>query len=119
MKIMPGKAQRLVLMQLLVTVLIALLLVLLDGLTVAASAMIGGAIGFVPAWIYARTMTVKGGAEPQDLLRAHYKAEVYKFAVTAVMFALTFALFRGVSALFLFLTYFITLAVYWVALLTK
>jgi ATP synthase protein I len=114
---MPSKAQYVVLMQLLVTALIALLLMVWEGPTVAASATIGGAIGFVPAWIYTRTMTIKGGAEPQDLLRAQYRAEVYKFAVTAVMFALTFALFRDVSALFLFLTYFITLAVYWVALL--
>jgi len=116
---MPGKAQRLVLMQLLVTALIALLLMFRDGPTVAASAMIGGAIGFVPAWIYARTMTAKGGAEPQDLLRAQYKAEVYKFAITVVMFALTFIVFRGVSALVLFSTYLVTLAVYWVALVMK
>jgi hypothetical protein len=36
--------------------------------------------------------------------------------VTAVMFALIFVLFRDVAALYLFLTYFATLAVYWVAL---
>lgn len=116
---MPGKAQHVALMQLLATALIALLLMFLEGPRVAASAMIGGAIGFVPAWIYARTMTVKGGAGPQDLLRAQYKAEAYKLAVTAVMFALTFILFRGVSALILFSTYFATLAVYWVALVMK
>jgi hypothetical protein len=32
------------------------------------------------------------------------------------MFALIFMLFREVSALYLFVTYFATLAVYWVAL---
>ena len=57
------------------------------------------------------------GGKAQDLLRAQYKAEFYKFAATALMFALTFALFRDVSALYLFLTYCATLAVYWVALL--
>jgi F0F1-type ATP synthase assembly protein I len=86
------------------------------GFMVAVSAFLGGAIGFVPAWIYVRRMIVAPGGRPQDLLRAQYKAEFYKFAATALMFALTFALFRDVSALFLFLTYFATLAVYWVAL---
>lgn len=110
-----GNARRVVRLQVLVTVAITLLLLGREGVTVAMSAFLGGAIGFVPAWIYVRKMTA-GSGDPQDLLRAQYKAEFYKFAVTAVMFALTFALFREVAALFLFLTYFATLAVYWVAL---
>jgi F0F1-type ATP synthase assembly protein I len=115
---MPGKAQHVVLMQLLVTVLISLALLVGKGGTAAASAFIGGAIGFVPAWLYTWKMVSAGSTAPQDLLRAQYKAEFYKFVATAVMFALTFCLFRAVSAPFLFLTYLATLAVYWVALVT-
>lgn len=99
-----------------VTVVIALMLNQWQGETAAISALLGGAIGFVPAWIYAHKMTAVAGGNPHELLRAQYRAEFYKFSVTAVMFALSFALFREVSALFLFLAYFATLAVYWVAL---
>ena len=113
---MRSNAQRVVALQLLVTIAIAFPLLYWKGIMVAVSAFLGGAIGFVPAWIYVRRMTIAPGGKPQDFLRAQYKAEFYKFAVTALMFALTFALFRDVSPLFLFLTYFATLAVYWVAL---
>jgi len=112
---MCGNARRVVRLQVLATVAIALLLLSREGATVAMSAFLGGTIGFVPAWIYVRKMTAASG-DPQSLLRAQYKAEFYKFAVTAVMFALIFVLFRDVAALYLFLTYFATLAVYWVAL---
>jgi ATP synthase protein I len=113
---MHGNARRVVALQLLVSGAIAMPLYYWKGRTVAVSAFLGGAIGFVPAWLYAWKMTAAAGGKAQDLLRAQYKAEFYKFAATALMFALTFALFRDVSALYLFLTYCATLAVYWVAL---
>jgi ATP synthase protein I len=113
---MHRKARRVVALQVTVTLVIALLLKWWQGETAAISALLGGAIGFVPAWIYAYKMTAVAGGNPQDLLRAQYRAEFYKFAVTAVMFALIFVLFREVSAPSLFMTYFATLAVYWVAL---
>jgi F0F1-type ATP synthase assembly protein I len=99
-----------------VTFVVALLLNWWKGDAAAISAMLGGAIGFVPAWIYAHKMSAVGGADPQNILRAQYRAEFYKFAVTAVMFALIFIVFREVSALSLFVAYFATLAMYWVAL---
>jgi F0F1-type ATP synthase assembly protein I len=113
---MHRNARRVVVLQVGVAVVIALLLNWRKGETAAVSALLGGAIGFVPAWIYAHKMSAVSGADPQNLLRAQYRAEFYKFAVTAVMFALVFILFREVSALSLFMTYFATLAVYWVAL---
>jgi len=113
---MRGNARRVVRLQVLVTVAIALLLLAREGVTAAMSAFLGGSIGFVPAWIYVRKMSAAASGDPQSLLRAQYRAEFYKFAVTAVMFALVFVLFRDVAALHLFLTYFATLAVYWVAL---
>lgn len=113
---MHRNARRVIVLQVGVTLAVALLLNWSKGETAAISAMLGGAIGFVPAWIYAHKMSAAGGADPHNLLRAQYRAEFYKFAVTAVMFALIFVMFREVSALSLFMTYFATLAVYWVAL---
>lgn len=113
---MHRNARRVVALQVAVTIVFALILKFWRGEMAALSALLGGAIGFVPAWIYAHKMATSPDALPQELLRAQYRAEFYKFAVTAVMFALSFVLFREVSALFLFLAYFATLAVYWVAL---
>jgi len=111
-----SRALYVVALQLLITVAIALVLMVSKGGETAVSAFLGGAIGFVPAWIYVRKMVSAKGGDPQTLLRAQYKAEFYKFAATALLFALTFVLFRDVSALALFMTYLATLAVYWVAL---
>lgn len=115
-KFMPGNARRVVALQMLVALAVALVLLVWKGVVVAMSGLLGGAIGFIPAWVYANRMAAVSDGTPQDLLRAQYKAEFYKFAVTVVLFALTFALFRDVSALALFLTYVATLLVYWVAL---
>jgi ATP synthase protein I len=109
-------AQRIVLLQVLVTVVLSVVLLFLHGAGAATSALLGGAIGFIPAFIYAWRMTAVKGADPKRLLHAQYRAEFYKFAVTAVMFALTFLTFSDVAALFLFLGYVATLLVYWVAL---
>lgn len=111
-----GNALYVVALQLAVTVAIAFVLMLVKGGETAVSALLGGAIGFVPAWIYARKMVSAAGNDPRQLLRAQYKAEFYKFAATALLFALTFVFFRDVSAAVLFMTYLATLAVYWVAL---
>jgi F0F1-type ATP synthase assembly protein I len=111
---MQDKAVRVVALQIAVTVTVSLLVLLRDGS--ALSALIGGAVGFIPAWIYARGMATAAGADPRRALRAQYRAEFYKFAATALLFALTFVLYRDVSAPVLFLTYLATLAVYWVAL---
>lgn len=113
---MHGKAGRLVALQVLVTVVIACVLLFSQGVTAGLSALLGGAIGFIPAWLYAHKMTAVAGGSPHDLLRAQYKAEAYKFAATVVLFTLAFVLFRDVAALVLFATYLATLAVYWVAL---
>lgn len=113
---MSSKARRVVVLQLLVTAAIALALWVWKGPVVAVSGLVGGAIGFVPAWLYVWRMQVAAGSDPRQLLKAQYRAEFYKFAATALLFSLTFIFFRDVSALFLFLAYFATLAVYWVAL---
>jgi ATP synthase protein I len=83
----------------------------------AWSALIGGAIGFSTAAVYARGMFAAGGREPRELVTAHFRAEVFKLALTVVLFAAAFILYKEVSTLALLLTYIATLTVYWIALL--
>lgn len=112
-----GRVRRIIGAQVAVSVVIALLLLALKGATIALSAFIGGAIGFITSLVYARRMTVPPGSDPKVLLRAHFAAEFYKLGATVALFAAAFLLFKSVAALPLFLTYAATLLVYWVALI--
>jgi ATP synthase protein I len=103
--------------QVLVTVVVSLLLYVLYGLLIAASAFAGGAIGFTTSWAYARKMAAPPGSDPGILLRNHMIAEVWKLGLTVVLFAAVVIFFKGVATLPLLLTFIATLAVYWVALL--
>ena len=118
---MLGKVYRIIGLQVLVTALIALPLLAIQGALVAASAFAGGAIGFTTSWVYARKMTAPAGddrrSDPRILLRNHFVAELWKLGLIVVMFAAVLASFPGVATLPLLLTFMATLAVYWVALL--
>lgn len=103
--------------QVVVTAVIAAALFVLRGSTAGWSAALGGAIAFVPAILYATRMVAVRGSDPRHLLRAQYRAEVFKTAGTLALFAATFLWFRGVSAPWLFLTYVAALLVYFAALL--
>jgi ATP synthase protein I len=104
--------------QLAVTVVAVLLVLAMGGGARAAwSALIGGGVGFSTAYVYVRRMFASRGEGPEALVKAQYRAEFYKLAFTAVLFAVTFALYRDIAALPLFLTYAATLMVYWAALL--
>ncbi len=111
-----NRAARVVALQMAVTAVIALTLLARDDTLAAISALLGGAIGFVPALAYVWSMAATGGGDPQRLLRVQYRSEFYKFAATAALFGLTFVAFGQVVAPVLFVTYACTLAVYWVAL---
>jgi ATP synthase protein I len=88
----------------------------LQDIQAAVAAAIGGTVGFASGSTYAWKMKAADGA-PAMIVTGHYRAEGYKLAVTVVLFAMTFALYKDVSALPLFLTYVATLLVYWTALL--
>jgi ATP synthase protein I len=102
--------------QITVTVVVAAGLLLLQDARAALAAVIGGTIGFASGWVYARKMKVARGT-PVAVMTGHYRAEGYKLATTAVLFAVTFVLYREIAPLPLFLTYVATLFVYWAALL--
>lgn len=110
--------RRILAAQIAVTLVAVALVVLTGGDGHAAwSALIGGAIGFITAYVYVRRMFVSRDRSPGELVKAQYRAEFFKLAFTVLLFGATFVLFSDVAALPLFLTYAATLMVYWAALL--
>ncbi len=102
--------------QVFVTVAAVLGLLVFQDAHAAIAAAIGGVIGFAGGGVYARKMQV-ASATPEEMLAGHYRAEGYKFVTAAVLFAMTFMLYREIAPIPLFLTYAATLLVYWAALL--
>ena len=109
--------RRIILVQVAVAVVMALMMLLINGLTAAVSAFVGGAIGFLTSLIYAKKMLAPPGSEAKKIIRAHYSAEAYKLIFTILLFSLVFTQYKEVHALSLFATYVATLTVYWVALI--
>jgi len=109
--------RRIIMVQVAVAILIALMMLLFQGVTAAVSAFAGGAIGFLTSLIYAKKMLAPPGSEAKKIVRAHYSAEAYKLIFTVLLFSLVFTQYKEVHALSLFATYAATLAVYWVALI--
>jgi len=108
---------RIILAQVAVTMAMALLLLVSGNSVGAASALSGGAVGFIASLVYARKMLAPKGGGPQVFLSAHYRAEAYKLAYTILLFSLVFTQFKDVQVVPLFATYIATLLVYWVALI--
>jgi len=108
---------RIILAQVAVTMAMALLLLVSGSPVGAASALSGGAVGFIASLVYARKMLAPKGGDPKAFLSAHYRAEAYKLAYTILLFSLVFTQFKDVQVVPLFATYIATLLVYWVALI--
>jgi ATP synthase protein I len=104
-------------MQVGVTLLMALVLLQARGKYEALSVLMGGMIAFVPAILYALRIQISS-TDPNALLKAHYRAEAIKTAVTMLLFGVTFLWFKQVVALWLFIAYGVALSVYWIALVT-
>jgi ATP synthase protein I len=103
--------------QFVITIIISIVLLLVNGSIQAVSAMAGGAVGFLTSLVYARKMFPPKGSDIKKIIRAQYSAEAYKLAFTILLFSLIFTQFKEVHALPLFATYGATLAVYWAALI--
>lgn len=112
-----SSVRRIILVQVAVAVVIALVMLLFQGVTAAASAFAGGAIGFLTSLIYAKKMLAPPGSDAKKIIRAQYSAEAYKLIFTILLFSLIFTQFRELHVLSLFAAYAATLAVYWVALI--
>lgn len=109
--------RQIIVVQVTVTVIIALLMWIVLGNLAAISALTGGAIGFVTALVYAKKMVSPNDGEAKKIVRAHYSAEAYKLVFTILLFSLVFKEFKEVQALPLFVGYVGTLVVYWAALI--
>ena len=119
------QAARLVLWQLLVTVVMAVTM-LFVGRVVAYSALLGGLICVIPnAYLATRLLLVAGEAagtedeqgNSQRFLRAAFTGEAVKLLITGVLFALVFVNVGPLNVPVLFGAYIITLGVNWVALI--
>ncbi|HEV8260379.1 MAG TPA: ATP synthase subunit I [Burkholderiales bacterium] len=103
-------------MQVAVAFGVAALFLLLKDWVSAKSALIGGAIAFIPGAFYALRLIRSRHSAPDRLLRAHYFGEFGKLMLTVLLFGATFAWVREISVLPLFADYIATLLVYWAAL---
>lgn len=112
-----AQVRRIIGLQAAVGTVLALLLWGPYGRHAALSAFAGGAIAALASAAYAWRMMVSRSRDPRALLRAHYAAELARFAITVGLFAGVFLSYGGVAALPLFLTYAAALLVYWVALI--
>jgi ATP synthase protein I len=112
-----GQVRRIIGLQVAVSGVIALLCLVVYGANAAASAFLGGAIGFLGSLAYARRIAARETSDPKVLLRAHFIGEVQKLALTVILFVAVLILYKGVATLPLLLTFIATLVVYWVALL--
>ncbi len=94
---------RLILLQCFSTVALALVCYLWKGGTAGSSALLGGLIATVPsAWFAWRAFRYTGTREAERILGSFYIAEVGKFTLLAILFALVFKLVEPlhVGALF-------------------
>jgi ATP synthase protein I len=91
------------LIQVLVSGILAGALALWLGRTAGISALLGGAIAVVPnAFLGARLLAPKAGTSAHALLKAAWLGELGKLMLTAVLFVLVFVSVRPLSALGLF-----------------
>jgi ATP synthase protein I len=109
--------RRIIIIQVAVAILMALIVLIFSNLTAAASALAGGAIGFLSSSVYAIRMHVQNGSDARKIMRAHYSAEAFKLTIAVLLFTLVFTQFKELQALPFLGTYVATLTVYWIALI--
>jgi len=111
---MNGKstAYRILLSQLTVTLVLAALLLGIQGGRFALAALTGGFIGIISNAVFA-WFALSGGVQPaRQVMRQFYLAEVSKFAVTVALFLVALNLFKTLF-LPILLGYGLTLVAYW------
>lgn len=80
------------------------------------SAAMGGAIAVTGSFVYA-LMVAKGNADAKQAFRTHFRAELIKIFVTAVLFILALVLFKSAAWLWLILGFVVATFAYWLSLL--
>jgi len=77
----------------------------------------GGVIAVFGSLIYA-IMVARGSEDAKKAFRSHFRAEMAKVLVTAVLFICALVLFPSAAWLWLILGFVVTTFAYWLSLLT-
>lgn len=110
------KVLRVVGLQAIVTLLVAVGCYLMTDPVAAYSALLGGVVCFLPNLYFAwESFRHQGAQAAKQIVRSFYKAEAVKFGLTAVLFALVFILVRPLNPISFFLTYAVVQVVHWLA----
>lgn len=91
---------------------------LIFGMTAAVSLVVGGLIGFLGNLAYV-WRAMRPETDPARALKGQVVAEFYKFAVAVGLFALIFATFRSLAAVWLFVGFGTTFVIHWLAMLRR
>lgn len=91
---------------------------LIFGTTAAVSLVVGGLIGFLGNLAYV-WRAMRPETDPARALKGQVVAEFYKFAVAVGLFALIFATFRSLAAVWLFVGFGTTFVIHWLAMLRR
>jgi ATP synthase protein I len=108
---------RVVALQLTIAVLFSALVALFAGVGKGWSAAMGGAIAVLGSLIYA-IMVARGSEDAKKAFRSHFRAEMTKVFVTAVLFICALVLFQSAAWLWLILGFVVATFAYWLSLLT-
>lgn len=110
------KVIRVVGLQVVVAILVSAVCWLLLDAVAAYSALLGGLVCAMPNLYFAwKAFSYQGAQAAREIVRSFYKAEAVKFGLTAVLFALVFALVRPLNPISFFLTYAVVQAMHWLA----
>ncbi len=108
--------RKIIIIQLLVTLLVAVVSLAFNSLQAAYSALVGGGISTVATLYFASTVfSVRIGSPAAKIARAFYVGEVVKMLLTVILLSVALLWF-DVSPLPLLLAYMAALMAYWLAL---
>ncbi|MDQ5910235.1 MAG: synthase protein [Pseudomonadota bacterium] len=108
--------RKIIAIQLLVTLLIAIISLLLSDVHAAYSAVVGGGISTIVTLYFAsKVFSARIGSPAAKIARAFYIGEVVKLLLTILLFSIAL-LWLHVSPLPLLLAYMAALLAYWLAL---
>lgn len=108
-------ARRLLLIQLVVTMFIAVGALFIGNATAATSALIGGLVCVLPNAYFVRTLFMHNGARAaRQIVNGFYKGEALKLILSIALFALVFK-FLKINPLVFFVAYIAAQMVFWFA----
>lgn len=106
----------LILSQLIVALTVSLVVWLSSGTVTGYSALLGGSIYLIPYMYQAsRVLTTSAGTNLRQSVRELYKSEIWKMALTMVLFGLVFTLVKPLEPFSLFGVFILMQLISWLA----